>query len=104
VGPYAEGWEEYRRYGRDLLLVWFGGFLEAAAIATISNCLFHPLVPGEVAAVSWMVLFFIAGARYQTFRCPRCGEKFSATWWYQLSFLARKCVHCGLPKFSDDGN
>jgi len=104
MGPYAEGWIEYRRYRRDLLVVWLGGFLVAAAIATLSHWLFHTLLPGEIAAVGWALLFLVAGIRYQTFRCPRCGEIFSATWWYQLSILARKCVHCGLAKFSDDGN
>jgi hypothetical protein len=104
MGPYADSWKEYRRYLREFLLVWLGGFLAVAAIAAIFNSLFHTLLPGEIAAVGWILLFLITGIRYQTFRCPRCGNWFAAKWWYNKSFLARKCVHCGLPKFSDDGN
>ena len=104
MGPYAEGWKEYRRFRRDLLVVWLGGFLAAGAIAASFDWLFRTLLPGEIAAVAWMILFLIAGIRYQTFSCPRCGETFSAAGWYQLSFLARRCQHCGLPKFSDDDN
>ena len=31
-------------------------------------------------------------------RCPRCGEWYSATWWYNLGFLGTRCVHSGLRK------
>jgi hypothetical protein len=34
------------------------------------------------------------------FPCPRCGKWFFAKWWYHNNF-ARKCVHCGLPKWAD---
>jgi hypothetical protein len=33
------------------------------------------------------------------FRCPRCGKRFFTTLWYRNPF-ARKCVHCGLGKYS----
>jgi hypothetical protein len=104
MGPYAEGWKTYRRYRRDFWLVWIGYIPVVGAIAFVSQWLFHSFVPAMVAAAFWMLLFLFVGIRYQTFPCPRCGESFSAKWWYNLGFLARKCVHCRLPKFSEDGN
>jgi predicted nucleic acid-binding Zn-ribbon protein len=35
----------------------------------------------------------------QNFRCPRCGEKFGSSGFYHNVF-ARKCLNCGLPKYS----
>jgi hypothetical protein len=102
MGPYSEGWSEYRKYRRELLIVWLGGVPVVGAIAEASLWLFHTLVPAQVAGVAWMLLFLFAGVRCQTFCCPRCGEGFSAKGWYNKSFLARECVHCGLPKFSED--
>lgn len=104
MGDYTEAWNEYRRYRRDLLLVWVGYIPVVGAIAAISGRLFHTFIPAMIAVAAWMLLFIFAGVRYQTFRCPRCGEWFAGDWWYSLSFLARKCVHCGLPKFSEDRN
>jgi hypothetical protein len=104
VGPYAEGWRKYRKVRRDFWLVWIGGFLVVGVTAAASERLFDSVVAVQIAAGVWMLMFAIVGIRFQTFRCPRCGRWFAAKWWYNKSFLARKCVHCGLPKLSDDGN
>jgi hypothetical protein len=47
----------------------------------------------------WMVACLVTGWRVVFFSCPRCDNRFFATWWYHNSF-ARKCVHCGLPKWA----
>lgn len=104
MGAYTEGWNEYRRYRRDLLLVFAGWIPFGACVAELSNSLLHSYTPAFIAAFGYMLLFVSIGIRYQLFRCPRCGEWFAGTWLYSLSFLARRCVHCGLPKFSEDGN
>jgi hypothetical protein len=104
VKPYAEGWKQYRKYLREWLTVWLGGVPVILAIAEGSLWLFHTGVPAQIAALGWLFLFAATGIRFQTFHCPRCGNWFAAKWWYNKSFLAQKCVHCGLPKFSDDGN
>jgi hypothetical protein len=60
--------------------------------------------------VWWTVMlagFFIFGIevrRLQRFRCPRCAEVFVGEPNYRNIFPAEECVHCGLPKFSEDGN
>ena len=62
------------------------------------------MIPTYGIAIGWMVAFLVTGVRLNRWRCPRCGKLFCATKWYNKSFFARKCAHCGLPKFAiDDG-
>ncbi len=51
-------------------------------------------------ALCWMVAFVVTSLRMTLFSCPRCKKSFFASWWYHNSF-ARKCVHCGLPKWAN---
>jgi hypothetical protein len=109
VGPYAEGWKRYRKFRRRQLIVWLLIFFCIAIGAILPHGVISQQWPGSewlvAILITGMFLFWIVSAiRLQLFRCPRCGERFSGTWWYNLSFLARKCVHCKLPKFSDDGS
>jgi hypothetical protein len=50
-------------------------------------------------ALCWMIAFAISGFRLSLFRCPRCSKSFYSTSLYTNSF-ARKCLHCGLPKWA----
>src|SRR5262252_8677343 len=61
-----------------------------------------PLLLGFVVALTWMGAFVVTGIRLPFWPCPRCGERFSTKGVYNKSFLARKCVHCGLPKYAVD--
>ena len=56
----------------------------------------------------WFVAFAVVGYIKTNFTCPRCGElffhKFDARPWrrsYQHNPFARRCMHCGLPKWAD---
>lgn len=102
MDDYTENWQRYRRARTILLLVWIGYLPGVPAIAWViskvlrreANDLWIPV------ALVWMAAFAITGFRVQCWKCPRCGNWFSAKWYYNKSFLARKCVHCGLPKFA----
>jgi len=48
----------------------------------------------------WMVVTSLAGSRTIRFPCPRCGNWFFRTTW-RYNGLARRCLHCGLPKSED---
>jgi len=107
MGPYAEGWKRFRRIKWSLASVFLGFPLlffvgQIVQLRSVNSEISEILVGAVLSA--WFVFFIVSAIRYQLFRCPRCGEWFSGTWWYNLSFLAQKCVHCGLPKFSEDGN
>lgn len=92
-------WQEYRRR-RNLALFAVLGYVPLVIVfAMASERLFHSTTPFFVVAIGWAIFFVVAGIRCETFRCPRCGKWFFAKWWYHNAF-ARRCVHCGLPKYA----
>jgi len=94
-----EEWKDYRRIRNQWILVFLGYMPVVGTVGFVSIKLFHTTTPAFVTAFFWMALFLFTGIRVNVWRCPRCGEWFSGTWWYNLGFLARRCVHCGLPKY-----
>ena len=52
-----------------------------------------------VGFVLYTVCLFVVAHRASHFACPRCRKPFYRTWWH--NGFARKCVHCGLPKWSE---
>jgi len=61
----------------------------------------HTPNPAFVLAVLWMAYTLYVGARINLWRCPRCGQCFAGTWWYNKGIFAKQCVNCGLPKYSN---
>ena len=93
-------WDDYRKR-RNLALFTLIGYIPVVfVIALLSIRLFSTFTPAFVAAIAWMVFSVIAGNLALRFPCPRCGKWFFKKWWYYNSF-ARRCVHCGLPKYAD---
>ena len=100
---YEENWRKYRRL-RNVLAVGFLAYIPVLfLVAYVLARAFHTFVPGFVLALSWMASLMVASIRLNIWRCPRCRKPFSLPrWWYNKGLLARKCVHCGLPKFTLD--
>ena len=98
AGRYEAQWRDYTRR-RNLFIF---GCLSVVPLfvvsAIISLRLFNTLIPASALAVLWLIFFLVAGANLNKFQCPRCGNLFSATKFYNKSVSARRCVHCGLPK------
>lgn len=95
----ADPWQDYRKR-RNLALFAFLGYTPVVfVIAVATERLWHTAMLAYVAAFSWMVFYAVASMRCSSFRCPRCGKWFFAKWWYHNGF-ARRCVHCGLPKYA----
>src|SRR5262245_55466552 len=105
---YSAAWHNFRRRRMIAWAVLLGLVPGMALFSAVSVLLskFTGIEPDyfmyPVAGV-WMAAVIVTSMREQYFPCPRCGKRFFATWWYQNPF-ARKCVHCGLPKWagSDD--
>ncbi len=93
-------WEEYRRRRKVWLFAVIGYVPIVFAVALLSMSLFSTFTPAFVVAFVWMAFLAIAGNLVIRFPCPRCGKWFFARWWYYNGF-ARRCVHCGLPKYTD---
>jgi len=100
MNDYEDDWREYKRI-RNTFFIIFAAYVPVCfSIGVLSSRLFRTFVPAFVAAFIWMALFLMSGIRVNLWRCPNCGEWFSGTGWYNLGFLARRCVHCGLQKYS----
>ena len=99
---YEEQWEAYR-HTRNLWILTLVTFVPAALTAgALSSKVQGAFDVGFMVAGVWVLLFVYFGFRLNTWPCPRCGKWFSGTWWYNLGFWARKCVHCGLGKYAND--
>jgi hypothetical protein len=100
VGHYDAEWQEYRHFRNVFLLALLAYLPVVGLIAYVGIKLFDSMVLGIVAWVFWAAVLMFTGGRLQYWRCPRCGEWFSMTWWYHLGLLARRCVNCGLRKYA----
>jgi hypothetical protein len=101
MSDYQREWQEYKRLRNQFWRVFAGCVPVCSAAAIVSMKLFHTFTPAFVVAVIYMGLFAFTGFRVHSWHCARCGKWFSATWWYNLGFLARRCVHCGLHKYEN---
>jgi hypothetical protein len=98
---YRAAWDEYKRLRSFCFLIWLGGVPFLAVLSYLLG-LASPRFAEYVffiLGLAWIVSWIYFAASLQSWSCPRCGNRFSATWWYNKSIFARKCVHCGLRKF-----
>jgi hypothetical protein len=51
-------------------------------------------------AIPLFIWSSIVYERYQKFPCPRCGKCFSSSWRKWLDLSGKKCLHCGLERFT----
>ena len=108
---YAPAWRAYRLWSRAFWLT-FVGYLPAMSLADR----FVRRSYGDVAntttlvvALAWMLGFLVTGYQKGNLTCPRCGQMFFRSWddrpWrrtWRSNPFTRRCLHCGLPKWSDD--
>lgn len=98
--PPGSVWDRFQR--REWIAVLFP-IASIIGIVVFSDSIFRAYgnspIFSALIAVIWMIVTLALGYGVSNFRCPRCGQPFFRTWWYHNGF-ARKCVHCGLPKWS----
>ena len=104
--PQAVVWRRYRRWRWAFWLLFV---LFLPTLALIFRALGSRDSGGPIVfiAAAWMIAFSVAGYQTSNFSCPRCGKlffrKFDARPWRQswaYNPFARKCMHCGLPKWT----
>ena len=100
MAPSIDAWDEYRKRRKRAFFAFIAYVPVVSVIALLSLCLFSTFTPALVVAFAWMVFLVIVGNVVVRFPCPRCGKWFFAKWWYHNGF-ARRCIHCGLPKYAD---
>lgn len=97
-GPYAAAWRGYRRRDRWVRVTLLGFPLGGVLLGMLLNRLFNAeLLPWSV--LGWAGLVVVTTHRARALPCPRCGASFYSS---RLSYnmLARRCMHCGLPKWA----
>ena len=100
ANEYSDNWRRYRRVRNLYFLLLIGYVPVCLGFEALVSAALKTSTPGFVFAGLWMVTILIVGVRLSSWRCPRCEKCFAGTWWCNKGFLARKCVHCGLPKFA----
>jgi hypothetical protein len=96
AGPYAAAWADYRQRWRLFVLT-----LLALPIAVLAT----PFV-GSIGVVAVFVAGAYASNRCTRWLCPRCGKPFFShtpmwAWRQRAHPFARRCLHCGLPKWAE---
>lgn len=101
-----DAWKSYARWRRVFwtsLLVLLSVGLSSQMLNQIvfavprgARAVFFPLIviPGTLILVSL--------ARVRLFRCPRCNNRFSIGRYEVPHLFNQACVHCGLPKWSNE--
>jgi len=100
---YESQWQEYRKRSKWFLWVFLTYVPGAATLGIITTKLLNTdsETPFIVIAIIWMVAFAVTGVRLSLWKCPRCGKWFSTKLLYH-NIASKKCLHCGLPKWSND--
>ena len=97
--PYEDNWIDYRKRRRLFWIVFLTYVPGASFIGILLEKTIGSEYPIYIVAILWMLAFAITGLRLTYWKCPRCNKHFFAKWWGVNQF-ARKCLHCGLPKWS----
>jgi hypothetical protein len=99
MSDYQQEWERYKTLRNQFVFV-FAGAPIVFTFQYLTVKLFHTTFPALILNICWTVLLVLSGFRMLWFPCPRCGKMFFAKWYFDDAF-ARRCVHCGLPKYSN---
>src|SRR2546425_159510 len=92
---YSKQWDDLRSRIATFFGCWIGGFCIIALISSIirGNAIYlFPL---------WAFAFFVSGARWSLFPCPRCKRQLFKPSAWSVNQLLGTCPHCGLKKWTN---
>jgi hypothetical protein len=99
----TSSWQNYRRRRFWFFVIWLTYVPGVFVLGYPLSRLLDSGIPVYILAGAWIVAF-IASANYmELFPCPKCRRAFFRTSWFHNP-LARRCVHCGFPKWSDSSS
>jgi hypothetical protein len=100
MSGYRQHWKRYK-FWRNLALLALAGFFPVILVARFIARIFNLPVLFIIMAFAWFLLIASSGLQASNLRCPRCGKPFSIASWYRMGVYAQRCVHCGLPRYSN---
>ncbi len=100
---YRPAWRR-RKIWRNLFIVALVGLFPVGGLVGFIARYFDIPALISVFIVVWFIFILSTSAEFAWFRCPRCGKAFAKKWFLNLlpPVLVRRCVHCGLPKYSNE--
>jgi hypothetical protein len=99
MSDYVQAWKEYKQRRNQYLGMLFS-ILVIVPILILFEELHRNKLLFFVIAIPLVVLVTYTHERFLAFRCPRCTKKFDRRSRFNFSGFAKKCVYCGLPKYS----
>ena len=93
-------WQSCQRRERVLAAVILTYIPGVLAIGVPLNELIGSEIPIYVIALAWMLAFAASVIALNFFKCPSCQRPFFHTWLLG-NIVARKCMHCGFPKWAE---
>jgi hypothetical protein len=101
MGNFRRSWEKYRLLRNQYLVVFFV-FLAFVCVYAVLLVKHHrenkPLF--FVIAIPLVFLLTYTHERFLAFVCPRCGKRFDRRSRFGFGGFTKKCVYCGLSKYS----
>ena len=101
--PYTPAWIRYANAQRSTLLS-VGLFLGGGGLSALLVTALGTSAPGwlwPVAMLPWIIAAIAKSQAAVRAPCPRCDKPFHSTSWGHNAF-ARRCLHCGLPKWAPE--
>ena len=104
---YDREWQQYKLL-RNCALAFYLSIVLAPIWAPYLAAI--PGLSPRFSLALWVILFVFIEVRLLSWRCPRCKQWYFVSMkqsppslilkgWYDVIFI-RRCVHCGLPKYS----
>jgi hypothetical protein len=100
MSDYQSAWQKCTSLTNQFVFALVVQIVIVAASIYYSAAIRRNFATTGVLELCWIAVFFVTAIRLQSFRCPRCGEKFFVSSKYHNVF-ARRCLNCGLPKYSN---
>ena len=102
---YSQAWDRYRSR-RNRFIIVACSIVPGLVLLRVMDWLVPNVAVSSVASavlvLGWFFGTIITSYQAQYCPCPRCGKQFSSTGWYHKGMVfARRCAHCGLPKYAN---
>ena len=98
---YANAWSRFKTLRRISFALWLL-FLPYEVL--LPAWIDHHLASMFLARVASVAVGWVLIDKLNSFRCPRCGERFDPLGTYSMcrNSFGRRCASCGLPKWGID--